>query len=142
MKHIILGILFLANCAFLRIPNHPDKNELQLVIKDIKQHSGKIMIAVYNQEETYLDVIYKAITSPVDADVLNINIPDLPAGFYVISIFHDVNDNNELDTNFIGIPKEPFGFSNNVLGKFGPPSFSKAKVEVGPDKKTIVIDLR
>jgi uncharacterized protein (DUF2141 family) len=50
------------------------------------------------------------------------------AGAYAISIFQDENRNGELDSNFIGIPKEPYGFSNN-LKKMRPPSFEEALFE-------------
>ncbi|WP_020527497.1 DUF2141 domain-containing protein [Flexithrix dorotheae] len=142
MKSLIFGILFLVSSGFSPVQINPGEHELQLVIKEIKQQSGKIMIAVYNEEDTYLDIMYKAISVPVDSNILKINISELPAGYYAISIFHDVNDNDELDKNFIGIPKEPFGFSNNVLGKFGPPSFANAKVKVGSGQEPVVIELR
>ena len=51
---------------------------------------------------------------------------EIPAGTYVIGYYIDVNENEKLDTNFIGIPKEEYGFSNNARGTFGPPSFASA----------------
>ncbi|MEZ7831006.1 MAG: DUF2141 domain-containing protein [Gammaproteobacteria bacterium] len=51
---------------------------------------------------------------------------EIPAGTYVIGYYIDANENEKLDTNFIGIPKEQFGFSNNARGTFGPPSFESA----------------
>lgn len=60
---------------------------------------------------------------------------ELPKGEYAISIYHDENNNKELDTNFVGIPKESFGFSNNAIGLMGPPSFEKAKIILNADKK-------
>ena len=49
---------------------------------------------------------------------------------YAFSFFHDLNNNKKLDTNFLGIPKEPYGFSNNKKGRFGPPKFSEASLEI------------
>ena len=51
---------------------------------------------------------------------------DLPPGEYAISIYYDANGNGELDTNFIGIPKEPVALSNNAKAKFGPPKYKDA----------------
>ncbi len=51
---------------------------------------------------------------------------EVPKGRYAIKLFLDLNGNAEVDTNFLGIPKEPFGFSNNAKGKLGPPSFDAA----------------
>ena len=54
----------------------------------------------------------------------------LAAGSYAVLVFQDVNGNGELDQNFMGIPREPLGFSNRYWGK-GAPAFSAAAVDVG-----------
>jgi uncharacterized protein (DUF2141 family) len=55
---------------------------------------------------------------------------DIPAGAFAISIMHDANANGKLDTNFMGIPSEDYGFSQNPNSMFGPPSFDKAAVSL------------
>jgi uncharacterized protein (DUF2141 family) len=54
----------------------------------------------------------------------HINIADLEAGRYALRIFQDLNGNGKLDTGWMGIPSEPYGFSNNAMGRFGPPSLA------------------
>ncbi len=54
----------------------------------------------------------------------------LPAGEYAFRVMHDVNDNGELDSNFVGMPKEPWAMSNNAKGNFGPPSWKSVKFTV------------
>ena len=54
---------------------------------------------------------------------------------YSFSFYHDVNSNKKLDKNFIGIPKEPYGFSNNQAGRFGPPNFEDSKIELKENTK-------
>ena len=54
---------------------------------------------------------------------------DLAAGDYAVLVFHDENGNGRLDLNFLGIPREPLGFSNRYRGK-GPPVFAAAAVPV------------
>jgi len=51
---------------------------------------------------------------------------EIPAGIYAIGYYIDANENQKLDTNFVGVPKEEYGFSNNARGAFGPPSFESA----------------
>ena len=58
---------------------------------------------------------------------------DLPAGQYAIAIFHDKNGDEQLDTNWLGIPKEPLGFSNARMRTFGPPSFQECVVSLEKD---------
>ena len=66
---------------------------------------------------------------------------ELPDGTYAVGVFHDVDGNEALSKNFLGIPKEPFGFSNNVRGRFGPPGFKDASISVTGDLAiTIAVD--
>lgn len=54
----------------------------------------------------------------------------IPAGKYAIAVIHDENGNHKLDRNFIGIPKEGFGFANNPRVLMSPPSFQAAATQV------------
>lgn len=56
----------------------------------------------------------------------------IPAGTYALSVWHDVNANGRLDANFIGIPSEPVGASNNAEGRMGPPRFEAAAFKFVP----------
>jgi uncharacterized protein (DUF2141 family) len=51
---------------------------------------------------------------------------DIPPGTYAIAVIHDENMNGELDTNWFGVPKEGYGFSNTTIDEFGTPAFSAA----------------
>jgi uncharacterized protein (DUF2141 family) len=57
-------------------------------------------------------------------------IENLKPGKYAFKFFHDENMNDKLDTSWMGIPKEGFGFSNNPSMTFGPPSFDKTIFEL------------
>ncbi len=62
----------------------------------------------------------------------------LPAGEYAIRVMHDVNNNGEMDSNFVGMPTEPWAMSNNAKGNFGPPKWEEAKFELnGSVKQTL-----
>lgn len=63
------------------------------------------------------------------------NTYEIPNGVYSISLFIDVNGNQEFDTNFLGLPKEQYGFSNNAMGTFGPPKFEPASFILDGYKK-------
>ena len=62
----------------------------------------------------------------------------LPYGEYAVTLFVDFNGNKKLDKNFLGIPKEQYGFSNNVMGEMSPPTFNQAKFAIsGPTTQNI-----
>ncbi|MCT4643140.1 MAG: DUF2141 domain-containing protein [Bacteriovoracaceae bacterium] len=65
----------------------------------------------------------------------------LKKGTYAISVFEDENNDGKLNTNFIGIPKEGVGFSNNSKLIFGPPDFEDSKILLD-ESKTIHIELK
>lgn len=67
---------------------------------------------------------------------------DLPPGDYAVAAFHDRNGDGKLTKNILGIPTEPYGFSNNVYGFMGPASFEKAAVTVSADSAQLSISVR
>lgn len=67
---------------------------------------------------------------------------DVPEGDYAVSVLHDLNDNKKMDENLVGIPKEGFGFSNDAMGAFGPPTFRQCEFPVKKGSITTGVRLR
>jgi len=99
------------------------------------------LIALYNSDATFMKKHVASRTVKASGNDVTVVFENLKPGHYAVSTFHDENDNEKLDTNFFGIPKELYGFSNNAKGSLGPPSFDKARVKIEADKK-LTIDLR
>lgn len=111
---------------------------LTVQITNVKNDKGQIAVALYNSEKDFMKTRYQGKVTKAIKGAVEIVFEKIPTGYYGLSIMHDANGNDKLDTNIIGIPKEGFGFSNNVMGTFGPPSFEKAKVEVNSNKKVSI----
>ena len=102
--------------------------------------AGMLSLAVYDSAESYdYSVtgekrdeagVFAGIESFIEPKKMHKFTMTLPEGKYAIALFIDKNKNNKIDKNFIGIPKEQFGFSNNAMGKLSAPSFEKAMFEV------------
>jgi uncharacterized protein (DUF2141 family) len=107
--------------------------------------SGDIYISVYDSADKWLgeDVVLtqKVIIAEALKGDLVLSELNLPPGNYAFSVFYDVNNNGKLDTNFIGIPKEPVALSNNARPKFGPPKYKDAVFAVGAEPVTQRIDI-
>ena len=114
-------------------------SELIINLSDQKK-AGTLMLAMYNNAEAFEGSVVKEKRSeigvfkglelylePQDSTQLSTEIPD---GEYAIAFFIDANGNKKLDKNFLGIPKEQFGFSNNAMGTLSAPSFEQAKFRV------------
>ena len=67
--------------------------------------------------------------------------PGVAPGRYAVSVFHDENSNGKMDTNFMGIPREGVGASNNARGHFGPPKFDDAAFQYSGGKLDLTITI-
>ncbi|MDX1271635.1 DUF2141 domain-containing protein [Bizionia paragorgiae] len=137
MKHILIFLGLLCFSAQAQSP------ELTLNITNIETIKGSIEIGVFNTAHNYLKegAAYKNYTIEVTKDTETIVIKDLPKGEYAISMYHDENSDDKCNKNFIGIPKEAYGFSNNVVPKFSAPSFEDCKF-VFNESQAMAIQLR
>ncbi|PQJ76164.1 hypothetical protein BTO13_06485 [Polaribacter gangjinensis] len=115
---------------------------LTVEVFGLKKNTGKVFLAVFDNEGTFLktDKEVKGMSVIIVNNKAIAQFKGLKKGDYALSLFHDKNNNNKLDTNFIGIPKEPYAFSNNATGFMGPPSFKDSKISLNADK-TIAIKL-
>ncbi len=113
---------------------------IEVTVEDVANNDGKIFLALYNSETNFLEKSYKGTKSEIMNNSSTITFEDIPSGVYAISVFHDENDNGKMDTNFMGIPKEDYGCSNDASGFMGPPKWKDAKFELKTDK-TITITL-
>jgi uncharacterized protein (DUF2141 family) len=75
------------------------------------------------------------------SDVLQVMFADVAPGHYALRLMHDENGNGKLDSNFVGMPTEGYGFSNNPR-VMRPATFDEAKFEVGADGAAVTIELR
>ena len=109
--------------------------DIILNISEAKSDKGKIVASLWDSEEAYLDLDARMMrgVAQISKGAAVLRFEGMAPGTYSIALYHDENDNNEMDTNFIGIPKEGWAFSNNAKGKFGPPAFEKTSFTVGAD---------
>jgi uncharacterized protein (DUF2141 family) len=110
---------------------------LTVEVSGLKDATGNVYIAVYDSDSTWLSdttVLSKkvAISDTLDGDLVRTELL-LPLGEYALSVFYDKDDDGELDTNFIGMPKEPIALSNNAVAKFGPPKYADAVFTLGAE---------
>ena len=93
----------------------------------------RLAVAVYGDAESFRQNRNPVRTLMLDraGAVTRTTLSGLAPGRYVIAVFQDLDGNGTLSTGAFGIPKEPFGFSNNARVRFGPPSFDAAAITVG-----------
>ncbi len=107
---------------------------LEMEINNLESNKGPIYIRILDENENPVIVG----TSPVINYSSEISFDSIFPGKYAIQFFHDENENQKMDFNLIGIPKEKFGSSNDVKPILGPPKFEKMLFEIYEDKKIIM----
>ena len=131
---LFMSILSAASFAF----------DLEIKIQDMDSEKGHVLYLVFKGEEGFPDQPEKSVKQgkvPAGEAKAGFVLKDLDKGSYAVSIIHDENDNDKLDTNFLGIPQEGVGFSNNPKLFFGAPSFKKCEFGL-EENKTIEIKLK
>ncbi|CCG40377.1 DUF2141 domain-containing protein [Magnetospirillum molischianum] len=77
-----------------------------------------------------------------DHGTVVVSLPNLPPGRYAIALYQDRNGNDRLDKNMIGVPTEPYGFSNDASAPLGPPDFDQAAFDIVGERHALTITLR
>ncbi len=135
---LALPLLFLAGgSALLAGQAHAEQgNCVDLRVEDVRNAEGILLVALFTDEPTYLDNRGEARSERIPAieGTVSQALCGLPSGRYALSLFHDEDVDTELDTNFIGIPTEGYGFAGEGRGYRGKPSFETIAFELGPDR--------
>jgi uncharacterized protein (DUF2141 family) len=132
------------SCLLVLLPWYAFAAPVHVDVQGISSKKGQIVLRVWDSSESYLKEPVFTQTIPANLATngelrLSINEP-LPAEF-AINVYHDINANGALDTNWFGIPKEPTGMSNNPKGNFGPPSYQDAKIKLSGKEQVFRIKI-
>lgn len=106
------------------------QGSLEVRVDNVRKASGTVRVGLFSNEKDFLKKPIAGKVVKADANSVTVVFTDLQPGDYAVSVIHDENENGELDSNALGMPKEGFAFGNNSMGMFGPPSFKEAKIEV------------
>ncbi len=142
---LVCASLLLTAGSFAEEPQPTDAGSDRLTIRvvGLRSSRGSVAVALFDSQTSYESRTepVRKVFLPIEDQTCEWVVEGLAPGEYAAMLFHDKNDNGKLDKRPLGIPKEPYGFSNNARATFGPPSFDQAKFVVdGP--RTIEIRLR
>lgn len=121
-------ILLLMLCTKTGIAQEPG-HSLTVIVTNIESDQGTIQVGLYNSKGNFLNKIYQSISTKAKTGSVKVIFKNVPKGEYAISLYHDTDGNQKLNT-FLSIPTEPYGISNNAKGRFGPPKWEDAKFSI------------
>ena len=141
MQKLIIFILF--------IPLISIANIIEIEFENLTPRKGVLQIGVFKRGSGFpkakANAAYKKTINlkNINSKKLRVVFEDVDLNEFAVGSFQDFNKNKKIDKNFLGIPKEPFGFSNNPRLISGPPNFTKCRVKFGKkDKVSIKIRLK
>jgi len=136
MKNIIVLIVCLSALSTRA------QSSLEVTVLNVKDTTGTIRVGVFKDEATFMkDALIGKVVKAEKGEV-KVVFDGVPDGTYAVSIIHDENKNGEIDSNMIGIPREGFGFSNDAMGMFGPPSFEKSAFSLKKEMRKMKVTMR
>ena len=136
-KILVMVVLFIAQLTMAQI-------DVKLSITNIKKMKGNLAIEFYRNVENYTkgQNAFKKLYVAVDnIDKYETVFKNIEPTFYAVKVYLDVNNNKQLDKSFLGVRKEPYGFSTNADPILREPTFEEAKVEMTEDNNEINIKL-
>lgn len=128
-----------------KVPADECSGDLKMIVTGLKNSNGQIKFDLDNNENTFKPKeggpsAFTKGRSPIKDNKVEYVFKNIPCGDYAVKLYHDENMNQDLDKNFIGIPKEQYGFSN-CKGCTLPPSWEKAKFHFDKEHPSINIEL-
>ncbi len=125
-------LVFLIAVLFIGASIFAQSGQVDVTVTGISvKKGGVVKVGLYKKDG--FPVIGKEVKGEniaVTDSKITVTLKDIPAGTYAVAIIQDKNSDGEHNTNLFGAPTEPYGFSNNVYGRFGPPDFEDVSFKV------------
>ena len=90
---------------------------LHVRMEGFENTDGEAGVAVWNAARGFPEEIEHAVATTyvtIQDGAAVARFDQLEPGRYAITVYHDKNDNRQFDKNWLGMPKEDWGVSNNV----------------------------
>lgn len=115
------------------------QNKIVVNISNFENNKGVCIVCLYDNAKAYSGKgePYKCATVSVTNKSAGASFENVAEGTYAVSVIHDANNNKKFDTNFLGIPTEGYGASQNKLPFAAAPKFDENKFTVTANSTTI-----
>lgn len=139
----VLRICLLISLTMPSVKEKPEtKANLTISILSLHDTEHDVYIAVSRKTDGFPDkpdMAQAIVLKPSGKNSISTVITDLPYGKYAVMVFQDMNGNKKLDKNFLGIPTEPFAFSNNYKPMFRAPRWEDCEFEYSAKSNMVII---
>ena len=144
MTHARVGLVSLALLLGLPATLHPAGALVTLTVSvdGFENAEGAAGIAVWNGAQGFPEGIEHAVATtyvPIEDGSASARFEDLAPGAYAVTVYHDRNDNQRFDKNWLGMPTEAWGVSNDVRPRLRAPRFDEARLELEAGEQVVSI---
>jgi uncharacterized protein (DUF2141 family) len=118
---------------------------IHVEVTGLRNDTGQVGCNVYSSAAGFPTDTSKAlhgVLSPIKNKKASCDFSGLPAGRYAVSVMHDENSSGKVETNFLGIPKEGVGASNDAKASMGPPKFDDAAFDYAGGRKDLPVHIQ
>lgn len=140
----VCAVLMLANSPSIALAEEPCLG-IHVNILDIRNSTGKVACALFESPDGFPTEFVKSATNITMLEIRDTqarcHFLDIPPGTYALAVIHDENLDGKLATNWLGIPREGYGFSNDVTASMSAPSFDAASFEYDGQNLDMTISL-
>ncbi len=122
----------------------PASVALTIRVHGLSSERGRVAVALFASAEAFPDQ-KRALAgqlATIEKGRAVVRFSGVRPGIYAVAVLHDENENSKMDFNFLGMPLEGYGFSNDASAPFGPPSFKAASFTLQPRNSFIPVRMR
>jgi uncharacterized protein (DUF2141 family) len=144
MKKLLLAIALICVFSVQGFAAAGDKGDIIVTVTTFRNDDGGLYAILYNAVDAFptkTDKAVKIVSSTVKNKKAQVMFNEIPYGEYAIAILHDENANRTMDYNFVGMPREGYGFSNDAKGMLRPPAYKDAKFTLDKPRLNATIKL-
>ncbi len=142
---VVVGSMVCASCIDAQANDLGAVNSIKVLVVGLHSSDGEVDCALFGGAVGFPSDSSKAgetTKSKIENGQAVCMFANVAPGDYAVSVFHDENSNGKLDRNFMGMPKEGVGASNDAAGHFGPPKYDDARFSYKGGRSVLAIHVR
>ena len=145
---ILYGLFLAIAVGSLAVPSaiaaESGGGRIQIVVVGLRSNSGRLVCTLFDSPDGFPrdDSAARTMSVPIAAHSGTCNFPVTKRGQYAAVVFHDENADGKFNSNWLGLPKEGYGFSNDASISWRPPNFEEAGFAFDGGSKRITVHIR
>jgi uncharacterized protein (DUF2141 family) len=142
--------LSLVAAAYPRIADTADgttgtENRLRVHVVGLRNDNGNVRCTLFSSAEDFPandDMLATTVTAPIAEQSATCEFPAVAPGTYAVVVFHDENGDGKFNRNWLGLPKEGYGFSDDAPARWHSPKFDAASFPFTGGTADIFVHIR